>query len=102
MQAAPLAQAVGRPINFGAVIEELLKAFDHFDVERFFSAQPQGALADGGVPGMTSPGGAPEGDPLGVTAPSASDATSPSNALSLSPMRMLQRAGAMRGGGRNV
>lgn len=99
--AAPIMQAVGQPLNLKAFAEDYLEAFDVLDKERYFAtAQP---ALPGGQPGSNqfAPPGQPGGNSLGVTAPQATDATSPSNQTSLSPEQFLQRNLAMRGGGRN-
>lgn len=107
LQAAPLAAAVGQPLNLRQWVDDLLEAFDKDDPDRYFSQAPQG------VPGATgAPGGGPVGAPQignvpgpapqGVTAPQANDVRSPSNQLSQSPALMMQRALAARGGGRNT
>jgi hypothetical protein len=107
MQAAPLAAAVGQPLNLRQWVDDLLEAFDKDDPDRYFSAAPQpGAMGVSGAPGGGAVGAPQIGDvpgppSQGVTAPQANDVRSPSNALSQSPALMMQRALAARGGGRN-
>jgi hypothetical protein len=100
MQAVPLFAMAQLPINPKTLLEDFLEAYDEPDVERFFSSQPQPAMAAaGGQPGQPSPNG---GQPLGVTAPQSIDpAVSPSNQVSMSPELMNQRARAMSGGPNN-
>lgn len=98
--AAPLAAAVGQPLNLKQWIDDLLEAFDKDDPDRYFAAepQPQAAGAPGGASGMPSP----DQGPGGVTSPMASGIQSPSNELSQSPAVMMQRFLAMKGGGRSA
>ena len=105
----PLAQAgLARMINFDAIVEDILRAYDKDDIDRYFVSQPPPALpqpAAPGQPGQPSPDGAGVGgQTLGVTAPQATDAaTSPSNQMSVAPSVMLQRALALsKGGARNT
>lgn len=95
--AAQLSQAgAARMINMDAFAEDFLKATGIDDTERYFvTATPAAPGAPGGGGGEAPPG---EEGPGGVTAPQASDATSPSSQVSLSPEVLLQRALAGRGG----
>lgn len=100
---APLAAAVGQPLNLKQWVDDLLEAFDKDDPERYFSAAPQPQIANAGQPGTPPGQQGPAGpSPNGVTAPQASGITSPSNALSQSPAVMMQRYLATRGGGRSA
>jgi hypothetical protein len=112
-QLAPLFAATGTPINMGEVGKWFLKKWDIVDYERFFS-NPQGPAAaaagmqggqQGGGGEMPQPGGGlPGQENMGVTAASATDASSPSatGGLSLSGSQFLQRALAMGGGPANA
>lgn len=105
LQAAPIMQAVGSPMNLRAFAEDFLRAFDTEDVDRYFMpSPPQGA---GQAPGPTPPGGGPappqqNGQGGGVTAPQAAGPGSPSNPASQSPAVFMQRALAQRGGPNNA
>lgn len=86
------------PLNLDAFIEDLLKAFDKEDIDRYFASKPPAVMPPtsglgGGLPPV------PPGDataPLGVTGPnSINPAVSPSSSMSMSPMRNLQRAQAL-------
>jgi hypothetical protein len=105
LQAAPVLAALAQAgqatmINYDALWEDTLKAFDKTDTKRYFSsAKP---------PAMPGPGGAQQGggetlgdQPNGVTAQQSIDpAVSPSSGLSLSPEMHMQRAlSQTRGGG---
>jgi hypothetical protein len=105
-QIAPIVAAMsqggmGRMIRLDLLFEDLLKVAGKTDYERYFASAPPppqvAQAAGGGQPGATN-GTAPPGPNLGVTAPSAADATSPSSGVSLSPEVMNQRAMAMGGG----
>lgn len=98
LSAAPVYAALGTPLNPKAFMDDFLEAFDISDKDRYYSQQPQmQAGAPPGAPGQQPPG-APPG-PGGVTAPQSIQAdTSPSNATSLNPAVMMQRALASRGG----
>lgn len=104
----PLAQAgLARMINFDAIVEDILHAYGKDDTERYFIQQPPPALPQqtGQQSQQAQPDGAgPGGQTLGVTAPQATDAaTSPSNAMSVAPSTLLQRAMALsKGGARNT
>lgn len=95
---APMAM-MGMPLNGRAILEDFFEAYDDSDVARFFASQPQPQVA-GGVPGQPAPNG---GQPLGVTGTGSIDpAVSPSNQVSISPERALQRAQTFAGGPANV
>ena len=110
LAAAPFMSAIAqsdptkRTVNVEAYLEKMLKAFDVQDCDAYFSQAPQPAVA--GMGGQQGQGGAPAQDPmaqnLGVTAPQAADASSPSNATSQSPAVFMQRALAMGGGPNNT
>lgn len=105
LQAAPVLAALSQAgqatmINYDALWEDTLKAFDKTDTKRYFSS--------GKPPAMPGPGGAQQGggetladQPAGVTAQQSIDpAVSPSSGLSLSPVQHMQRAMSQtRGGG---
>ena len=105
LQAAPTLAALAQAgqatmINYDALWEDTLKAFDKSDPKRYFASKKPPA-----VPG---PGGAQQGggetladQPNGVTAQQSIDpSVSPSSALSLSPVQHMQRAMSQtRGGG---
>lgn len=128
LQGAAMASAAGTPLNLAAAYKDLFEAFDKVDVEQYFLPPPppqpnvnidlKGALTPDqenqvaqmkgfGAPSAPSIPPAQPGQvsltpqPLGVTGDTAAGMTSPSNQQSLSPMVMLQRALASRGGGRN-
>lgn len=107
LQAAPLAAAVGAPLNFRRWVEDLLEAFDKVDADAYFSSTTQAppgqvAAPGGGAVGTPQIGDMPEPPSAGVTSPLATAITSPSNALSQSPAVMMHRALAQRGAGRNA
>lgn len=114
LQAAPLMAATQSPINLAQSYKDLLEAFDKEDADKYFASAQQnlqqpgqggGGGGQNGPPNVAPPQNGPpslQPQPLGVTAPQAAAATSPSNQVSQSPAMMLQRALAMRGGGRNV
>jgi hypothetical protein len=97
VQAAPVFQATGKPLNLEAFLNDYLNAADIDDTERYYSAQPQ-------QPPPTLPGQAPPGPggPGGVTGPDAASAQAPSNAFSQSGTQFLAQALASRGGSVNV
>jgi hypothetical protein len=98
---APLAAAAGAPLSVEEIIKWVFRRWDIDDSDRFFSAAPQPQVAGQQQPGgQQGPGGPPAGPNLGVTASSATDASSPSAAggISGSPVQALARALAMSGG----
>jgi len=103
---AALSQAGNSPmINLKAFMDDYLDAFDISDKERYYSNTPgPSAPATGAPPGgpgqPPSPDAAIQGE--GVTAPQAYDATSPSNATSMSPMAAMQQMLSQSGGPNNV
>lgn len=101
VQSAAVFAGTGQPLNLRAFMEDFLDSFDNFDYDRYFSASPQAApLPGGGGAGAATPPGAPvpgQEGPGGVTSPLATDANSPSNQTSQSPVVMLQRALASQG-----
>ena len=107
LSAAPVLAALSQAgqakmINFDALWEDTLKAFDKEDTERYFKSAPAPAMpGPGGAQGAAPGGGTPgEQPPVGVTAQQSIDpAVSPSSGLSLSPVQHLQRAQALGGGG---
>ena len=108
MQAAPIFAAISQnnpaipPLNVKAFMDRYLDSMDEQDKDQFYSAKPQPQItpaAQQGPPGGPQLG--PGQETGGVTAPQAYDATSPSNATSLSPLAALQRQGAMAGGPNN-
>ncbi len=129
LQGAPYASAQGTPISVAAAYKDLLEAFDKVDTDQYFApapppqpnvqvqlkgqltpeqensiAQEKGFGGGNGAPSVPPPqlgqvGLTPQ--PLGVTSSTASAITSPSHQVSQSPMVMVQRALAARGGGRN-
>lgn len=110
LQAAPLAAAAGVPMNIQEVLKWTLDRWDIIDKDRFFSAMPSslGAMGGSAAPGVPGRPGQPPQAPgapnIGVTAPSAVDASSPSavGGISGSPVVALQRALAMGGGANNI
>lgn len=100
IQAAPIMVQTQNAMNYKALAEDVLTAFDKQDTERYFAvaAPPQGAPA----PGQQQQASQPQG-PGGVTAPQATNAdTSPSHQASLSPEVFMARSGAQNGGAVNV
>ena len=100
VQSAPAMAAMRTPWNLRAIAELVLDSYDVGDKERFFSAQLQ-EMPDQGQqqPQQGQP-------PMGVTGPgSIAPEVSPSNQMSMSPERMLQRnyalAGGLKGGSAN-
>jgi hypothetical protein len=112
LSAAPVLAALSQAgqatmINYDALWEDTLKAFDKTDPKRYFNSKPAPAQmpGPGGAGGGAAPGGENLGEqPLGVTAQQSIDpSVSPSSGLSLSPEAAGQRAMALgRGGARNV
>lgn len=102
----PLAQqGMAKMINFDAIVEDILRAYGKDDVARYFISTPPPAMSAPGQAGQQQSDQTDDGQPnLGVTAPQATDAaTSPSNALSVAPTTLLQRALALsKGGARNT
>jgi hypothetical protein len=82
------------PLNLRRFMDDYLDAFDISDTAGYYSAAPSAPAQMGGPPQSAGP----DGPQQGLTAPQAYDATSPSNATSLSPMAATQRMGAMAGG----
>lgn len=127
LQGAGPMSVSGTPLNLEAWYADLLEAFDKTDVEKYFlPTPPPQANVQVQLKGQLTPdqenevaqqkgfGGATPSvpppqpgqvsltpQPLGVTGDTAAGMTSPSNAQSLSPMVMLHRNLALRGGGRN-
>jgi hypothetical protein len=101
-QLAPVAAAMGAPLNAKAFMEYLLDAFDIVDPDYFFSEAPQPGMAAAGPGGSQPPG--PPGMNAGTTAQTAVDAASPSasGGVSLSPQGAMQQAGAAGGGAQGV
>lgn len=107
VQLAPVAAAMGAPLNARAFLEELLEAFDVGDPDYYFSQQPQPAMnaAMGAAGGQ---GGGPPAPPgqmnAGTTAATAIDASSPSTSggQTMSGEGAMQRLGAAGGGAQGV
>jgi hypothetical protein len=96
-QIAPVASALGTPLNMKFPIQEYLKTFGYDDTDAFFTepspAGPPGA--PGAPPGQPQPGGAP----TGITNPqAAAGPQAVSNGQSMSPAAAMQQFGAMKGG----
>ena len=89
-------------LNLKAFMDDYLDAFGIQDKDRYYSQkQQQPAPAPG--PQQPQAGQAGQnGQPPGVSAPQATDANSPSNAFSQSPVAAMQRMGAMSGGPNNT
>jgi len=87
-------QGAATMLNVDRFVKDWLEANDIQDAEGYFSRQQPQAPAQ-----PAQQGAAPQG--AGVTAPQATDANSPSNAMSQSPEVMMQRALAMTGGAVN-
>jgi hypothetical protein len=100
LSAAAMSDPSKRTVNVEAYMEKLLKAFDEQECDKFFSNAPQpqmmGMGGQGGQGGQAAPTD-PTQQNLGITAPQAADASSPSNATSQSPGVFMQRALAMGG-----
>jgi hypothetical protein len=105
IQAAQIAALTGTPLDLRPVIEDLLKAFDKPDVDRYFKSAPAP------MPAAAQPSGGPAtvgpvqpGQPgLGVTnGQLAAGPQAPSSPISLSPEVMMQRFAAAAGGGRSA
>ncbi|MFA5053002.1 MAG: hypothetical protein WC565_03020 [Parcubacteria group bacterium] len=90
VNAAPVFQATGNPLNLKSFMDDYLDAFGERDKARYYTAQPQAQLPQQGQP--------PEPGQPGATAPQAADINSPSNAFSQSPVAAEQQMGAMAGG----
>jgi hypothetical protein len=99
LQAAPVYQALGAPLNPKAFMDDYLEAFDIQDRDRYYSAQQaQMPGQPPGQPSMPSPNG--QG---GVTAPQSVQAdTSPSNPESMNPAVMMSRQLSQQGGADNA
>ena len=97
---ASMAQAGGPLLNLKAFMDDYLDAFNVDDTAKYYSNKPAAAAppAGGGPP----PSQGPPMPSRGVTAPQASDATSPSNATSMSPMAAMQQMLAATGGPNNI
>jgi len=97
---ASMAQAGGPLLNLKAFMDDYLDAFNIDDTAKYYSNKPAAmAPAAGGGP---QPSQGPPVPSQGVTAPQASDATSPSNATSMSPMAAMQQMLAATGGPNNI
>jgi hypothetical protein len=120
LQSLPLGAATGTPLSYEVVISEFLKEWGDDNPKRYFTQNPQAALAaaqpgQGGGPGGAGqpalPPGAQNGQPalqgqtnMGTTAGTAVDASSPSatGGMSMSPALMAQRALALSSGPQNA
>lgn len=106
VQAAPVFAAMGKPLNLPAFMDDYLDASDISDTDSYFSAEPppQQPLAppNQGQPSGQGPPMPTPGDPQGITASTAADANSPSNAFTQSPVADQARALASQGGAVNV
>lgn len=92
----------GQPsLNLKAFLDDVLEAGGISDKEKYYSDKPPqpGAQLPAGPPSQQQ---SPDGVQQGLTAPQASDITSPSHATSMSPVAALQRQGAMAGGPANA
>lgn len=102
VQAAPIFQAVGIPLNLKAFMDDYLHAYDIDDTEGYYTALPQAQAPGQPGQGPPQPGQPDTGGPPGVTnAGAAAGPQAPSNAASLSPVTQLQRYGASQGGAVN-
>lgn len=102
IQAAPVLESTGTHMNYKALSEDLLDAFDLQDTQKYFVAAP--AAPAGGPPGVSGQQ-QPELQPPsgGTTAPQSIAAnTSPSHNASLAPSQFMQRMGAQTGGVSNT
>jgi hypothetical protein len=90
-------QGMGKALNLDAFMEDVLDNHDVQDKERYFLSAPPPQAPPG--PNGGPPGGPEGGSPNGVTAPQASDASSPSNAMSMSGTAAMQRFQAGKGAG---
>lgn len=98
---APVASAVGQPLNIQEIIKHLLEAYDIQDTGRFFSQQPQAQMA-AGAPSPGQSGQPPTAQSSGgVTAPPGPGADVSSD-ISLAPGALMQRAQALNGGVMNA
>lgn len=99
LQAAPMFQAMGLPLNAKEFGDYWLRANGIDDPDRFYSAQPQAPLpgqAQQGQPGGTAGSGG-----NGITSPTAYSAGSPSNAASMSGEQHIARLLSQMGGANN-
>lgn len=93
-QIAPVASALGTPLNMKFAISEYVKTFGYDDTEAFFTNAPP-AAPPGAPGGQPQPGGAP----TGITNPqAAAGPQAVSNGQSMSPAAAMQQFGAMKGG----
>lgn len=88
------------PLNLRRFMEDFLREFDVDDPESYFTAASPAPIPGGG-PGQAGEAGPADG-PGGVTAPQATDTSSPSNQISQSPAVFSARAGSSTGGAVNV
>jgi hypothetical protein len=103
IQAAPVLTASGVAMNYKALAQDLLEAFDKDNTDRYFSSAPPPPPQ--APPGQPQQQGAPGLQPQvgGTTAPQSIAANvSPSHNASLAPSQFQQRLGAQTGGVSNV
>lgn len=105
-QVAPVAAAMGAPLNPKPFIDRWLKSYGVDDPTEFYSAKsqmpPGGAQSDPNASPGQSEGAGPGGAPVGVTgANSINPAVSPSAQASLAPGVFAARAMASQGGAQN-
>ena len=100
-QMAQIAAASGTPIDLKPVIQDLLEAFDKQDTGRYFRSATNPPAEQPAPPEQQQQ--PDQGQPEGVTNPAlAAGPQSPSNAQSMNPAMMMQRAAAAQGGGRSA
>ena len=105
LQGAGISEQLGAPLNIKAFWESLLKSYDVQDSDRYFrpkSAQPPQQQQAQQIPGMGSPPAPDSAGGPGVTNPAlAAGPSSPSSAVSMSPVAAQQQMAAMTGAGMN-
>lgn len=95
-QVAPVAAAMGTPLNYRAFVEDWLRAADIDDIDKYFSAAPQ--QLPPGQSGQPSP---EEQGPGGVTSPTAYSPNGPNASVSASPVAASAAMQRMSGGTTN-
>ena len=105
LQGAGISEQLGALLNIKAFWESLLKSYDVQDSDRYFrpkSAQPPQQQQAQQIPGMGSPPAPDSAGGPGVTNPAlAAGPSSPSSAVSMSPVAAQQQMAAMTGAGMN-
>ena len=93
-----------KALNMDAFVEDLLRSFGKTDVERYFLSQPPAVAPPApGAPGAPGAPAGPDQGGQGITGPQSIDpSVSPAVQTSEAPSTLMQRLGALTGGGQNV